>query len=78
MEGFMASGKAFCVVEDLKRFAEEHKGITVAEFLRKRREAQLEVVEAGQFGIDVEEFGKIIKKNLKNTIKTFDIYIFLW
>lgn len=62
MEGFMASGKAFCVVEDLKRFAEEHKGITVAEFLRKRKEEKIEIAEAKQFGISVEEFRKIVKK----------------
>ena len=63
MEGFMASGKAFCVVEDLKRFAEEHKGITVAEFLRKRKEEKIEIAEAKQFGVSVENFRKIIKKN---------------
>lgn len=63
MEGFMASGKAFCVVEDLKRFAEEHKGITVAEFLKKRKEDQIEIAEAKQFGVSVENFRKIIKKN---------------
>ena len=63
MEGFMASGKAFCVVEDLKRFAEEHKGITVAEFLKKRIEDQIEFAEAKQFGVSVENFRKIIKKN---------------
>ena len=63
MEGFMASGKAFCVVEDLKRFAEEHKGITVAEFLKKRKEDQIEIAEAKQFGVSVENFREIIKKN---------------
>ena len=62
MEGFMASGKAFCVVEDLKRFAEKHKGITVAEFLRKRKEEKIEIAEAKQFGVSVENFRKIIKK----------------
>lgn len=63
MNGFMVSGKAFCVVEDLKRFAEEHKGITVAEFLKKRKEDQIEIAEAKQFGVSVENFRKIIKKN---------------
>lgn len=59
MKGFMMAGKAFCVVEDLKRFAEEHKGITVSEVLKKRK---LEEAEAKQFGISVENFRKIIKK----------------
>ncbi len=37
MDGITFSGKAFCVVEDLRRFAEKHKGMTVAEYLRLRK-----------------------------------------
>ena len=58
MEGFKISGKAFCVVEDLKDFAKKHKGIKVAEFLKQKRKERLEVFEAKQFGISVEDFRK--------------------
>lgn len=46
-------GKAFCVVEDLREFAERHKGQTVAEALRQRR---IEEEEARQFGMSVDEY----------------------
>ena len=58
MNGFIMAGKAFCVVEELRQFAEEHKGMTVSEVLKKRK---LEEAEAKQFGISVVEFRKIIK-----------------
>ena len=59
MIGLRFAGKAFCVVEDLRQFAEQHKGKTVNEVIRLRK---LEEAEAEQFGISVEEFRKIIKK----------------
>ena len=59
MKGFVITGKAFCVVEDLRRFAEEHKGKTLREVLLKRR---LEEAEARQFGVSVEEFRRIIER----------------
>ena len=48
MDGFVIAGKAFCVCEDLRMFAEKHKGKTLNEVLRERR---LEEVEAKQFGM---------------------------
>lgn len=63
MDGIKASGKAFCVVQDLKEIAERNKGMTVHEFLKLRKKEKLEEIEAKQFGMSVEEFRKIIKKN---------------
>lgn len=37
MDGFVMSGKAFAVCEDLRILAERNKGITVAELLQKQR-----------------------------------------
>ena len=37
MEGFRVEGKAYCVCEELRAFAERHKGMKVAEFLKLRR-----------------------------------------
>jgi AraC-like DNA-binding protein len=53
MDGFIITGKAFCVVEDLRQFAEQHKGKTLNEVLRKRR---LEEAEAKQFGMTPSEY----------------------
>ncbi len=50
MDGFKMSGKAFCVVEDLRRFAEAHKGKTVAEALKEKRREKLIAAEEKQFG----------------------------
>ena len=59
MEGFVMAGKAFCVVEDLRKFAERNKGKTVNEVMRMRK---LEEAEAKQYGMGVEEFRKNIKR----------------
>lgn len=59
MMGLQIAGKAFCVVEELRQFAEQHKGKTVNEVLRLRR---LEEAEAEQFGMSVEDFRKFLKK----------------
>ena len=50
MDGFQIAGKAFCVVEELRQFAETHKGITVAEFLKEKRREKLINAEERQFG----------------------------
>ena len=55
MIGMQIAGKAFCVVEDLRLFAEQHKGQTVAEALRLHR---LEEAEAKQFGMSLYEYRK--------------------
>lgn len=55
MIGFRMAGKAFCVVEDLRLFAEQHKGQTVAEALRLHR---IEKAEAEQFGMSLDEYRK--------------------
>ena len=34
MQGFRIEGKAYCVCDELRAFAEKHKGITVGEFLK--------------------------------------------
>ena len=60
MDGFKVSGKAFCVVEELRRFAEAHKGKTVAEALKERRRERLEKAVAEQFGMTVEEYRKAL------------------
>ncbi len=41
MEGFVISGKLFCVCEDLRVLAEENKGKTIADVMRERRAARL-------------------------------------
>lgn len=53
MIGMRIAGKAFCVVEDLRQFAELHKGKNLAEFLQQRR---LEEEEAKQFGMTLAEY----------------------
>ena len=50
MDGFKIQGKAFCVVEDLRQFAEQHKGKTVAEFLKEKRLERIIAAEERQFG----------------------------
>lgn len=50
MDGLKIAGKAFCVVEDLRQFAEAHKGMTVAEFLKAKRRERVEQAEERQFG----------------------------
>ena len=50
MDGFNMNGKAFCVVEDLRQFAEKHKGKTVSEVLRERRRERLEKAVEQQVG----------------------------
>lgn len=62
MDGFKMAGKAFCVCEDLKQFAAQHKGMTVAEFLKQRREEKLESEEAKQFGMTLTEYRRCIGK----------------
>lgn len=42
MDGFVMSGKAFAVCEDLRILAERNKGITVAELLKKQRLERIE------------------------------------
>ena len=37
MQGFMIAGKAHCVCEELRAFAEKQKGMKVAEFLKRRK-----------------------------------------
>lgn len=59
MNGFIIAGKAFCVVEDLRLFAEQHKGKSVSEALRQHR---IEEAEAKQFGMTSEEYRKCINK----------------
>ena len=61
MDGFKLAGRAFCVVEDLRQFAEAHKGKTVAEALKEKRRERLEQVEAQQFGMTVEAFRGCVK-----------------
>ena len=41
MNGFIIAGKAFCVCEDLRQFADAHKGITVGEILKQRKKSKL-------------------------------------
>ena len=55
MDGFVMSGKAFAVCEDLRILAERNKGITVAEFLKQQRLERIHAAVARQFGISVEE-----------------------
>jgi hypothetical protein len=62
MEGFMMAGKAFCVCEDLKQFAEQHKGKTVSEFLKQRKAERLEEAEAKQFGLSLEQYRKLMHR----------------
>lgn len=50
MDGFKMSGKAFCVVEDLRRFAEQHKGKTVSQALKELRLKKIVEAEEKQFG----------------------------
>ena len=50
MDGFKIEGKAFCVVEDLRQFAEKHKGKMVAEVLKEKRRERLIAAEAKQIG----------------------------
>ena len=56
MDGLRIAGKAFVVFEDLKRFAQQNKGKTVAECLKEQRKARLEQAEAKQFGMTLETF----------------------
>ena len=56
MEGFMMAGKAFCVCEDLRRFAQEHPNKSVSEWLKQRRKEKLEEAEAKQFGLSLDEY----------------------
>lgn len=60
MDGFVIQGKAFCVVEDLRLFAEQHKGITMSEWLKLRRLKQVERAEAKQFGMSQAGFREIL------------------
>jgi hypothetical protein len=60
MDGFRIAGKAFCVVEDLRQFAEQHKGMAVAEWLKQRRLERIERAEAKQFGMSELEFNTYI------------------
>ena len=55
MNGIRIAGKAFAVFEDLRQFAEQNKGKTVAEALAGRK-SSLEQAEAKQFGMTVEKF----------------------
>lgn len=57
MIGFRVAGKVSCVCEDLRQFAEKHKGKSVSECVRLRR---LEEAEAKQFGMPVDEYRKIM------------------
>lgn len=41
MEGFIIAGKAFCVCEDLRQLAEQHKGMTVDEVLKQRKQEEI-------------------------------------
>ena len=50
MDGFKVEGKAFCVCEDLRQFAEAHKGKKVAEVLKEKRRERLVAAEERQFG----------------------------
>ena len=61
MDGFNMSGKAFFVVEELRRFAEQYKGKTVAEVLKEKRRERLEKAIAAQFGMTVEEYRSSLK-----------------
>jgi phosphoribosylformylglycinamidine (FGAM) synthase PurS component len=60
MDGFKISGKAFCVVEDLKEFAKQHKGKTVSEALKELRFKRIEEAQAKQFGMTVEDYRRFI------------------
>ena len=53
MLGFKITGKAYCVAEELKKLAEQHKGKTLKEVLLQRK---IEEAEAKQFGIPVDVF----------------------
>jgi hypothetical protein len=61
MDGIRIAGKAFAVFEDLRQFAEQNKGKTVAEALAGERKARLERAEAKQFGMTVEKFRGYVK-----------------
>ena len=50
MDGFVMSGKAFTVCEDLRILAERNKGITVAELLTQQRRERMCEALAKQFG----------------------------
>jgi methylphosphotriester-DNA--protein-cysteine methyltransferase len=41
MEGFIIAGKAFCVCEDLRQLAKQHKGMTVDEVLKQRKQEEI-------------------------------------
>lgn len=56
MDGLKLAGKAFCVVEDLRQFAEQHKGKTVAEFLKAKRQEKVIAAEEQQFGHKLKNF----------------------
>lgn len=58
MDGFIIAGKAFCVCEELRQFAEQHPNKKVSEWLKQRREEKLEEAEARQFGLSLDEYRK--------------------
>lgn len=62
MEGFKMAGKVFCVVEELNQFANQHKGMKVAEFLKLRRQEKVEEAEARQFGMPLTEYRRCMRK----------------
>lgn len=55
MDRLVFAGKAFCVVEDLRQFAEKYKGKTVQQALREIRQKKLEETVKKQ----LEEMGVI-------------------
>lgn len=58
MDELRIEGKAFAVFSTLTKFAEQNKGKTVAEAIRKEI---LERAEAEQFGMTVEAFRECLK-----------------
>lgn len=57
MLGFKIAGKAYCVVEELRKLTEQNKGKTLKEVLLQRK---IEAAEAKQFGIPVDEFREFL------------------
>ena len=57
MNGFIISGKAFTVCEDLRQIAEQYKGKTVAEVVAERKAEHLKRV----VGSQLEEIAREVR-----------------
>ena len=76
MDGFVISGKAFVVCEELRALAERNKGLTVAEMLNKRKPKMTESY-IGNY-VAYSEFGKTkitTKANYEAVIRNANIIV---